>query len=251
MKNRQTIVTYIIIMFSALICAQAAFAQKEKIFYKGNSLYEEGKYDLAIKEYSQLLSQDLESGNLYFNLGNCYFKKGELGKSILYYERAERLIPRDGDLMSNYTFAISKIAYNIPEEPSWLERALDRLNIFTINELSIILSFALTAIFLFLIAGIFIHKIKRHVYIILPVLIIILVTFSFSLYTRVSSLDREAVIVSVNSEAKYEPMDNATTHFSLYEGMKVHVLELKTEWTKIRRPDGKIGWIRTHDMEKI
>lgn len=250
MKNRHLIVSYLII-FSALMCAQAAFAQHEKVFYKGNTLYEEGLYDPAIKEYSQLLAQGLESGNLYFNLGNSYFKKGELGKAILYYERAKRLIPRDGDLKSNYKFASSKIAYNVSEESSWLHGALDRFNMFTVNELTIILSCIFTSICVLLITGIFIHAIKRYAYIVLPVLIIIFMTLAVSLYNRVSALDREGVIISSHAEAKYEPVDNATTHFTLYEGMKVYVLELKKEWVKLRRPDGKIGWIRAQEMEKI
>lgn len=251
MKKRQLIFTCIIVIVSMLMLTQASFAQKEKNFYKGNTLYEEGRYDLAIKEYSRLSEQGLESGNLYFNLGNSYFKKGDLGKAILYYERAKRLIPRDGDLNSNYKFAFSKIAFNVPVEPSWPVSVLDRFDMFTINELAIILSFIFTAAFIFLTAGLFMNKIKRYTYIVLPVLIIIFLTFSFSLYKRISALDREAVITTENSEAKYEPLDNATTHFSLYEGMKVYVLELKTEWSKIRRPDGKIGWIRNRDMEKI
>jgi len=231
--------------------AQGAFAEQEKSFYRGNTLYEEGQYERAIQEYSHLLEQGLESGNLYFNLGNSYFKKGELGKAILNYERARRLIPRDSDLITNYQFAASKIAYNTSEGSSWLQRSFDRFNMFTLNEVTIILSCIFISILLFLTGSIFIIKIRRYSALVLGLTFVVFMTFAFSLYGKVSVLDSEAVIISENAETKYEPLDNATTHFTLYEGMKVFILELKTEWVKIRRPDGKIGWIRTAEMEKI
>ncbi len=234
---------------------QTVSARQEKSvefsFHKGNTYYEEGQYDRAIREYSQLLEQGLESGNLYFNLGNSYFRKGELGKAILNYERARRLIPRDSDLKTNYQFAASKIAYNTSEGPSWLQRSYDRFNMFTLNEVTIILSCIFISILLFLTGSIFVIRMRRYSYIVLGLSFIVFMIFSFSLYGKVSVQDSEAVIISENAEAKYEPMVTATTHFSLYEGMKVYVLEFKKEWVKIRRPDGKIGWIMTREMEKI
>ncbi|MBI5665998.1 MAG: tetratricopeptide repeat protein [Nitrospirae bacterium] len=252
MKIRPSVFLYIIILFSSFMLVNTVSARQERgaefSFQKGNIYYEEGKYDTAIKEYSQLLEQGLESGNLYFNLGNSYFKKGELGKAILNYERARRLIPRDGDLKTNYQFAVSKIAYNTSEGPSWFK---ERFNMVTLNEVTIILSCFFISILLFLMVSIFVIRIRRYSYIVLGVSLIVFMTFAYSMYSKVSVLDSEAVIISQSAEAKYEPADSATTHFSLYEGMKVYVLELKKEWVKVKRPDGKIGWIRTIEMEKI
>jgi tetratricopeptide (TPR) repeat protein len=255
MKLRQSVILYIIILFSSFAFVQTVSARQERSsefsFQKGNTYYEEGQYDRAIHEYSQLLEQGLESGNLYFNLGNSYFRKGELGKAILNYERSRRFIPRDSDLKTNYQFAVSKIAYNTSEAPSWPQRFYDRFNIFTLNEITIIFSCIFISVLLFLTVSIFVLRLRRYSYMVLGVAFIVFMTFAFSLYGKVSALDSEAVIISQNAEAKYEPADTATTHFSLYEGMKIYVLELKREWVKVRRPDGKIGWIRTRDMEKM
>ena len=103
------------ILFFFICTTLPAHARSDKntdagyIFYKGNTLYEQGSYADAISEYSKLLGQDIESGHLFYNMGNAYFKKGELGQAILHYEKAKRLIPRDSDLKLNYKFALSQI----------------------------------------------------------------------------------------------------------------------------------------------
>jgi SH3-like domain-containing protein len=72
-----------------------------------------------------------------------------------------------------------------------------------------------------------------------------------TMYHRVALLDTEAVILAEQAEARFEPMEKATTYFTLYEGMKVTVLQSRKGWMKVRRGDGKSGWIRTEDTEMI
>lgn len=248
---------FVITVIFYLLSINSVYAENERegdptyIFYKGNTYYEDGQYDKAINEYVQLLEQGYESGNLYFNLGNSYFKKGKLGQAILNYEKARRLIPRDGDLKSNYQFALSKIKYNVTEESSWFQRANNKFNMFTINELTIILSCIFMSIFLIMILSIFIKKAGRYFLIFLALLLIIFIPFTFTLYNKIEALDKEAIVIAENVEAKFEPMGSATTHFTLYEGMKIYLLDLNKEWIKIRRHDGKVGWINDKDMEKI
>ena len=248
---------FVITVIFYLLSINSVYAENERegdptyIFYKGNTYYEDGQYDKAINEYVQLLEQGYESGNLYFNLGNSYFKKGKLGQAILNYEKARRLIPRDGDLKSNYQFALSKIKYNVTEESSWFQRANNKFNMFTINELTIILSCIFMSIFLIIILSIFIKKAGRYFLIFLSLLLIIFIPFTFTLYNKIEALDKEAIVIAENVEAKFEPMDSATTHFTLYEGKKIYLLDLNKEWIKIRRHDGKVGWINDKDMEKI
>ncbi len=75
----------------------------------GNDAYKRGDYAVAIEQYEEVLDNGFESGALYFNLGNSYYRKGELGKAILNYERAKRLLPRDSDLNFNYHYALSQV----------------------------------------------------------------------------------------------------------------------------------------------
>ncbi len=234
------------------------FAQAEKsvdsdyIFYKGNTLYEEGKYDEAIREYSRLYEQGFESGSLYYNIGNCYFKKGDIGRAILNYERAKKLIPGDSDLVSNYTYARSLIKGDISKiSTPWFKRISNKFNFLTINGLTVFLSAMFVFTFFFLLSGLFFLPLKRYYRYVLPVLLIISMAGALSLYSRVLMLGKEAIIISENADAKFEPLDNATMYFTLYEGMKISILETNKEWCKIKRADGKTGWIRAQEIEKI
>ena len=260
MNNRLRVILRIIACFMLILSLSPAGvpAREDKgndpkyVFYKGNTMYEEGKCDGAIREYSRLLEQGFESGNIYYNIGNCYFKKGDIGRAILNYERAKRLIPGDSDLASNYNYARSMITGNVTgKSMPWFKRALNKFNFFTINSHTVFLSavFALTVFFL--LTGLFIHPLKRYYRYVLPILLLIFMAGSFSLYSRVSLLGREAVIISESADAKFEPLNNATTYFSLYEGMKVYIHESKKGWSKVERFDGKAGWIMTQEIEKI
>ncbi len=222
------------------------------IFYKANSLYEAGKYDEAIKIYSELIDKGLESGNLYYNIGNSYFKKGELGRAILNYERANKLIPGDSDLKSNYDFALSKVrnVISVTSVP-FLKKVLALYKSFSMNGLTILLS----AIYIILLLVLFLFFIVRpgvrHKTIFAACLILFLLLTSYALFDRIHSDNRGAVLISADSDARFEPIEDATVHFTLYEGTKIYVIQQKRDWFKIRRQDGKVGWINKDDVEII
>ena len=244
----------ILLIISLITVVYAADRKKnnpESIFYRGNTFYEEGRYDEAIQKYSILLEQGYESGTLYFNIGNCYFKKGNLGKAIVNYERARRLIPRDSDLKKNANFALSKIKYRTADSSSWYKSILRKFDLFTINELTLILACIYAAAILYLIASLFFQKARRYRVIILAVSMVVFVLFSISLYDKASAIGSEAVIISEKADVRFEPIHSATIYFTLYEGMKFYVIETKTDWAKIRRQDGKTGWVKQKDMEMI
>jgi tetratricopeptide (TPR) repeat protein len=248
-KVRGCFIFLFLIFFASCVYADDASVA---IFKKGNQLYEKGIYDEAVKEYSRLLEKGFESGNLYFNLGNSYFKKGELGRAILNYERAKRLVPDDSDLKSNYNYVLSKIENSSRHTASpSIEKISGIFNKLTLNGLTIFVSVVYLVIILIFTASIFSTSVRRYRIIVISILSLVLISGAFTLYGRVSVLDNEAIVISKNADAKFEPLDNATTHFTLYEGMTVNILESKKDWSKVRRGDGKIGWLRIQALEKI
>ena len=225
----------------------------KNIFYQAGQLYREGKFDEAVAEYEKLLSGDTESANIYYNIGNCYFKKGAIGKAIVNYQRAKRLNPRDRDMEANLRHALSmtKSTSGSDEGPWFLRYASDFFDTFTINELAVILS-SIYLIIIILILICFIFKIpKFHCAIVSFILGIILVFSSVGLYLKISDLKREAVIIEEKTDARFEPFDRATTHFVLYEGNKVLVIKRNDGWDKVRRRDGKVGWVENKSLELI
>lgn len=242
-----------------LFFTQAASAEPtrrqdpESVFYKAALFYEAAKYDEAITQYSLLLDLGFESGPLYYNLGNCNVKKGNLGRAILNYEKAKRIIPRDSDLISNETYAKSLIRENLGEPSKiWYQKISDKIfEPVSIDELTILLSMTYLLSMAILIAGLYLEPVKRYRKILLTVLVLIFAMSGLGLVQKTLLLEKEAIVVEEKSEAKFEPFDRATNHFILYEGMKVQILASKKDWVKIKQADKKAGWVKASSIEII
>jgi len=239
--------------FNRFCFAEEKIQTSKHIFYNAANLYKEAKYDEAIKEYSKLLERGLESGNLYYNLGNCYFKKGEVGLAILNYERAKKLIPRDRDLKANYKHAKSLIIGNSTRvRKIWPMRLIYKFSDqLAIDDLTICLFIMYFVTVIIIVTGVIFKMNKKCFLTLLSVLMIGLTLGAFSFYNKVSLLDKEAIVVKEEVNVKFEPFDKATRHFTIYEGMKVCVLSSKGEWCKIERYDGKAGWVKKSVLELI
>ena len=224
----------------------------QAIFHKALLFYEKGQFDQAIAQYTLLLDKGLESGPLYYDLGNCYLQRDQPGKAILYYERAKRFFPSDRDLLANYQYAKSRLRSGPEPSRAWYQKSVDDLFRWTsIDGVALLLSGIYISFLLILIASWYIPPVRRYMIHFLFVLGVIFVLASISLHHRISSHGNEAVITEDMAEAKFQPFDRAPAHFILQEGMKVKVLSWKDEWAKIERSDKKVGWVRRSKMEVI
>ena len=122
------------------ICEENSRNDPNQFFYNGNLFYEKREYKKAADEYRKVITMGLENGRLYYNLGNALFKLGELGEAILYYEKAARLIPQDGDLRSNMSYAKSLVG-GIIQNPDMRQTVISIIKMpfkdFNLNALSI------------------------------------------------------------------------------------------------------------------
>ena len=251
---RILILTILIIGFAASGFAQESQSNLERIFYRGNDAYEKGEYSKAIEEYESIVAAGYESGPVYYNLGNAYFKTGNLGKAVLNYERARRLTPRSADLKANIRFAENKIIGKVqPTEKGILKWRPFRFYAgnFTINELLILISGIYVLVLVLLVLSMYFPAGKARIF------IAVFLLFLFGLYNlliiwhKADGIGKDAVVMQAETDSRYGPFDSATAFFKLREGMKVKILKDKAGWYKIKRPDDKVGWVEKSDLEII
>lgn len=256
MKRAILLISAILVIF-----AGAASAVEEKksdpnqLFYAANHNYELRDYVKAMEGYVAIFESGLESGNLYYNIGNGFLKMGRLGQAILCYERAKRLIPHDSDLRANLTYARS-LAENTND------RKMGNFILNAINALfesyslrAVIFSATCLYLLLLLLAGIFtakpfIARRFRALEILVAALFVLNLTALASRYFNERIL-KHGIVVQDKVECKYEPIEKSTTYYTLREGGDVLILATRNGWRQIRRPDGKIGWVKKEAVEGI
>ncbi len=221
-------------------------------FYEqGNQAYREGNYQSALEWYGKILSAGFESSQVYYNIGNCYYKSGSVGRAILFYEKARKLNPRDREILFNLELANLKVIDRIEAPPQfflfdWWEAVK---TYFTVSQLTRLTAILFGAAILTLIGFLFFRE--RRV--ILSALIVFSVLALFSAYLLVVNAREETThirgIVLVSSvNVLSAPNENSTDVFVLHEGVKVTLQEQRGEWALITLPDGKSGWMKRENL---
>ncbi|MDD5506295.1 MAG: tetratricopeptide repeat protein [Candidatus Omnitrophica bacterium] len=238
-------------VFAVIICPCGSLAQEAAgntpgaLFYQANIYYQEGKYEEAVKGYQRLIDLGWESGNIYYNLGNSYFKKKELGLAVLSYEKARGFIPNDSDLKSNYDYTLQALNLEPRLFGGWFEKTIYALfQAMTLDGLAIFLSFIYIVSIVFFTSSLFFNRLRRFTVLVICVLIPLFVLLAYALGKRIDYLGKFAVVVNNEADAKFEPLENATIYFRLSEGSIVEVVESSGDWYKVRRFDNKLAWVK-------
>ena len=234
--------------FIFLISAGVLFAETpEELYIKANSDYENGDYEKAISSYEELLDMNKVSLEVFYNLGNVYFKSKKIGKAILNYERALRMAPRDSDIQLNLrltrAMAIDKI--NTQERGFILDAALflyDRMNI---NELTVTCSILYFFIIMLLVFSIFFVAKRRKIFYTASVFGIILFIFFAFLLAKVHSENfvKSGIVITENIDVRSGPKEDYLLQFTLHEGTKVSIIKETQGWYEIELSRDLKGWI--------
>ncbi len=242
-------------LFFLLLHAPIGLSAQNKV--AADEAYAIEQYDSAIVIYQHLLEQG-ESASIYYNLGNCYYKKGEIARAVLNYERAARLAPRDADVRFNLELARSKTVDKIiPESEmffvTWYRALVSSMRADEWGHI------AVGAFCLMLISvGIYLFSTRLQLkkigfFVAILMLLTTVVTNIFAYQQRQLALHRtHAVVMQSPVVVRSTPNDSGTELFVLHEGTHVTIVDdSMKEWCEIRLADGKQGWMPRDRMETI
>jgi tetratricopeptide (TPR) repeat protein len=229
----------------------------EALFKQGNTAYSKGQYQQAIKVYQQVVDGGYQSAVVYFNLGNAYYKQGDIPSALLYYEKAHKLAPGDEDINFNIHYANLKTTDKVEAAPEFFVTQWwhGLVLFFSVNTLSILSILAFVAGFLILILYLFSNSsaIKRASFYVGVLMIFLGLTFIFMANRQINyfSGHHQAIIFSGSVIVKSTPDANAKPLFVVHEGTKVDVLQTNNSWIEVQLPNGAAGWITANDVKEI
>jgi tetratricopeptide (TPR) repeat protein len=245
-----------ILTFFWCLGVQAA-GTEDRVFDQANLYYQQGEYQKALEGYHQIEASGMVSASLYYNLGNSYYKLGEIGKAILFYERALRLDPGDEDIRSNLVMANQATLDKIVSPPQfalarWLRRIL---YLFSFSNLLT----ACIAIY-YVLAGLWIARILRPTervrklvlrgVLVLSLPFVLLVATATAQWVD-SHIHVEGVVQVSELHVLSSPDEGSSEVFVIHEGTKVRIDEGAGEWFQIVLLDGKVGWVRSENIAVI
>lgn len=222
-----------------------------------DSAYARQQYQQAIKDYEELL-HDGVSAELYYNLGNAYYRTDNITRAVLNYERALLLSPGDGDIRFNLQMARSKTIDKITPESemffvTWYHALVNIMSVDGWARTALV-SFALAIVlalaYLFS-ARIWVRKVGFFGG--LAFIAVFILASLFAYQQRQELVNRTgAIIISSAVPVKSTPSKSGTDLFILHEGTKVEITDgTMRGWKEIRVADGKEGWIETSKIEII
>jgi len=232
-------------------------AQPANEYQQGHAAYQSGDFHKAAQHYETVLASGLEAYQLYYNLGNCYYKLNQIGKCLLYYEKAAKLNPSDPDLLYNLELVRLRVVdkLNMPPEFFWQKIWKSLSAAFSLDQLAIGLVVLLFLAALAVIGKFFFQRDPWRMLVSaawLPLVVLaIVISLFFFLRLNQSGHERTAIIMAEKVSVLSSPSDRGTEVFALHEGSKVRIAERSSGFVRISLPDGKVGWAPLTSLAEI
>lgn len=236
----------------------AADAYVDSLFNAASAAYSEGQWADAAGIYTAIENLGLESPALYCNMGNAWFKSGDVAKAMLYYERALKLDPSYDDARYNIAVISDFIQDRIEPVPEFILKTWTRdlcyildSDTWAVISLIFLAAVAVSLLLLFLSSSLALRRTGFFSAIAAFLLTVMSVSFAFWQKADYSRKDGAVIMVPVVSVKSSPSSDTSTDLFILHEGTKVIILDEVGDWRNIELADGRQGWMKSSDMEII
>ncbi len=239
------------------LCFIAAHAESPSKV-RADEAFSQEQYDEAISIYEQLLSQKGPSADVYYNLGNAYFRIDSLSAAILSWERALRMQPSDDDARFNLQLARAKTIDKIAPERemffvTWYRSlvqacSVDLWAVIGLASLAVALMLALVWFFAFS------ERLRRISFTAAVLLLVLFLLSNLFAWQQQRALQRhdEAIVMVQSLQVKNTPTASGSDEFTIHAGTKVTITDgTMSEWKQIILPDGREGWVRAKEIEVI
>lgn len=217
-------------------------------FQSGVKYFEANDYPQAISEFEKILETGAVSGPLFYNLGNAYFKNGELGKSLWAFEWARYFMPRDPDVRFNWEFAQKRTTDKIEPNTAWVLKHALSLWVNILNTQEWLMVFLGSAALMWVSFTLLLFRRKLLWRNTAAAFALVAVTAVFASYDRSFAMKHQAFLVEPEITVRAGPSDNSTELFKLHEGTKVTVKGEDSAYARISLIDGKTGWVDKHGL---
>jgi tetratricopeptide (TPR) repeat protein len=247
----------IFLIFSVSTVLYVNAQEADSLLVKANNYYTKAQYQDAINTYNSILELGYESPEIYYNLGNAYYKEKVIALAILNYEKAIQLAPNDEDIRYNLDLTNRLVVDKIEVLPVFFVTGWIRnfKSIFTSDVWAIISLACFILILVFISVFLYSRRIglkKLSLGFAFFIVIISIISFVFSYQQKQAILNgNTAIVIRSSITVKSSPDISGTDLFVVHEGTKVWIEDKISDWNEIKLSDGSIGWLKAEDIEVI
>ena len=227
-----------------------------KLFHEANDLFINKKYKKSIELYEKIIDSGQENSTVFYNLGNAYYRLGNIGHAIWAYKHANKFSPRDKDIIHNLKIAEAKKIDRINSPPLFIlhdfyRKIKSSMTMFELILVGGILFFIFSLLWIMQIFSGKKNVLSKGIFQILLTFIVIVHTVILDMAFERKRISNEAIIVE-KSDAQSGPFlgDNKVL-FKINEGSVVEILDEKNNWSEIILIDGKKGWVLSNALRKM
>jgi hypothetical protein len=233
-----------------LLCAclpVMCFAQSDAEFTKANQEFAQGHFEEAISGYEALIRAGQWSANVFYDLGNAYFRTGDFGRAILNYERALALERHHPEATANLQIARDE-ARALEIQPGSLERYLQFASV---NQYSIAAATAFWLAIFAMFALIFKRRRSARAIAVSICCLLVLAAAVYAIFTLERGSQALAVVTGRDVQARLATADTSNSVLALPAGSEIKILSTRGDWIYAALPNNLRGWIPAKNAEQV